>query len=375
MCADKKNQPKGAPRKEFPNAVDVLKLPGVGKFAKTTPGGSLETVIEQSEKLAVKRAQLAQVDRLTEEERAVAARLKQQTDEMERGKKTPDGNKSEKYSVDQSTGSIRVATADEPNALNMGEAEVLSAKIKADIEARKKADRDTKEGPFVLAPDGSLQVKEGASMTGQDVAVLQAVTRAQEGGDRRSAMDILKEKREEFLTLQEWTGGGNKRGDIIDDLERLAKIKELLGMDAATKELLAGIRDKLDNLGKGAGENEQVKDLREQITKLNESIQQKEKEALETQIRGLNQQLLTMEARLEKKLADTETKDEYSIMHTGLKGALEELKGIRGDLVAILKQPPPALSPEQKKTITKGISEDAKREASLQALEEQTFFG
>jgi flagellar capping protein FliD len=146
-------------------------------------------------------------------------------------------------------------------------------------------------------------------------------------------------------------------------------------MDAETKAVFTAIKDKLDNIGKETGETEEVKGLREQVNKLSEAIQQKEKEVLQGQISALNNQLNTMEARLEKKLAEAETKDEFSIMHTALKGAIDELKGVRGDLVTIFKAPPSPLSSGEKKKITQGISEDAQKEAALQTLEEQTFFG
>jgi hypothetical protein len=375
MSADTTKKKAIPPRKEFPNAVDVLKLPGSGRVAKATSGESLNAIIEQNEKLAVKKVQLAQVDRIAEEERAATAKLKKDTDELERGKTPPRSEAREKYSVDPATGDIRVATADEPNALSMSEAEALSSKTKTGIEARKKSEKDTKEGPFTLGPSGEIVIKEGASMTSQDLAVLQAVNKAQEGGDRRSSMEILKEKRDEFITMQEWTGGNRNQGGFSDFVDTFTKIKDAFGMDAETKAVFTAIKDKLDNIGKGTGETEEVKGLREQVNKLSEAIQQKEKEVLQGQISALNNQLNTMEARLEKKLAEAETKDEFSIMHTALKGAIDELKGVRGDLVTIFKAPPSPLSSGEKKKITQGISEDAQKEAALQTLEEQTFFG
>jgi hypothetical protein len=298
-------------------------------------------------------------------------------------------HQNEKYSVDQETGDIKVASTADAKQLTWDEAEKLSKDITKKIEARKKADADaeakrkteadsqgkSKEGPFTLAEDGSLQVREGASLTAQDVAVMNAVGKAQESGDKRSAMEILTDKVNEFKTLQEFIGVGGKKSTIDEEVERYKAMKTVFGGDDTTTKLLAGILGKLDQFIQGGGNNEQVTALTTEVQKLQGQLEAKErKELVDTftgQVKGLEGQI----ASLQKQIVGGKVKGEYDIMGQGLTLLDNRLGGLEKTLQGFFGKRAAPLSQSERKAITEGLGETGKDEEKLLAAEEAAFFG
>ena len=292
-------------------------------------------------------------------------------EEEEKRRKEDEEKRKSKFFYDDKTGVIRGAK-DGELGMTWDEAEKVADRAKAESEA--KADKG-RRGVFILDKDGNLQVAEGATLTAEDVAVMNAVGKAQATGDTRSAMEILKDKVEEYHTMQELTGGGKKTGTLEDEVQRWEAMKKVFGGDEETKTLLSGIYSLLKEGAKGTGESQEAKDLKERFDKLLSQMEKDKEERQKEREAAFLARFDSMETRFTKELADAKAKDEYGIMSQGMTTVASELKGVRGDFASIFGKRPAPFTEAERKQLTEGISEEAKGEDKLRKLEEKVFFG
>jgi|GEM_PF-4691392 hypothetical protein len=314
---------------------------------------------------------------------------KEKLDEVNKGAADDKTHQEGKYSVDNDTGDIKVASTADKTALTWDEAEKLSKDITKKIEARKKAEADAeakkkkeadaegkpKEGPFTMDAEGNLQVREGASLTAQDVAVMNAVGKAQEGGDKRSAMEILTDKVNEFKTLQGFIDGGGKKSTLEEDIARYEAMKKIFGGDDATNTRLQRIEAAVATLAEGGGSNEQVTVLYAELKKLRADLQEAKEKAM---IDGFTNQMKGLEGQitnLQKQMVSGKIKGEYDIMGQGLTLLDNRLGGLERTLTGLFGKRPAPLSASERKAITEGLGDTTQAEQELLKAEEAALFG
>ncbi len=333
----------------------------------------MKSFLEKRERAQVNEARLAQVTKITEQERLQAAQLRKERENIEGGGRASGSStgQAEKYSVDTANGAIRVATKDEPNPLSYEEAKRLSDEIKAGIEKREATKaRTERRGVFTMGATGGLQVVEGATMTAEDVAVMQAVQKAQEGGDKRSAIDILEEELKRYKLIEEFRGGTAKP-DLLDDADRLLKLKALFGGDEETKTLLKGILQTMTE-----GSKQGLTEIKGQVASLQEQLLKKDREVFETKVLS---EIASIKQAAKEEAAGKQAVNEYGIMQQGLTSAVGELKGLRQDardvVQTVMSRRPSPLTPEQRKVLTTGITEEVRGQDEISKLGHALFSG
>jgi len=298
--------------------------------------------------------------------------------EMTKKEEEEKRRREEKYSVEIDTGDIRVATKDEPNPLSWAEAEKLSTKIKRGIEERKKAEarvgKEDKEPPFIQDKDGNWMLNPKAKIGGMELLAFEAVRKSQERGERLDPFEVMKERAKDVEMMRSVFGTGKEGGRLTDSLEDLIKLKTLLGADADSKTMLAGIYNLLREGGAGKGESEEVKGLREDLKTLREELERKEREKLTNQITSLSNDLTSLRGELAKVREGATATSEYGIMSEGLKMIDHRLGAMESAVQGFFGKRPPLLGEAAKRELTEAIGEEAKEEEEIEKLAEEAFY-
>jgi len=251
-------------------------------------------------------------------------------EEEEKARRDEEEKRKAKFFVDQETGQIRAAKEGE-KALTWDEAERVADRMKKE---RSKVDREEKEPPFIQDSEGNWMLNPRARIGGLELLAFEAVRRSQERGEFQDPFEILKERAREVEVMRSVFGGGKETGGLSETVEALLKVKELTGGDEETKNLLAGIYNRLKEGAEGRGQSEEVKALREEVQTLRGELERKEKERLEDQIRQMNAELADLRAELARAASESSAKDEYGIMSEALKMADKRLGAIENVIVA-----------------------------------------
>lgn len=294
---------------------------------------------------------------------------KAKKDEAEERAEAEKEKRKAKYFYDSKTKQIRGAMGDE-RGQTIEEAERLADRAKATEE-----DKEGKGGRavFTLDKDGNLEVAEGEKLTAEDVAVMKAVGQSQAGGDTRSAFEILKEKREEFQTMQEWTGGGGKRPDALEDVKRLREMKAVLGADEETKTILGQVAAALETLAGGGGASAEVKALSAQVQTLTKQLQENKEQALKDQVTGLTQQISTLRSELKKMQEGKEATSEFGIMSEALKTIDRRASAIETFVIQQFGKPPSPLGEKAQNLMKEAIGQEGAKAAEFKRLGEKLF--
>lgn len=196
-----------------------------------------------------------------------------------------------KYSVDEDTGSIKVATTSE-KALSWEEAQKLSKEIKKEIEERgkgkevkyvydtetnqvrmakggelggtleqakelkKMAEEGSKgagESPFIQDAEGNWQLNPKARVTGVELMALESIRKAHERGEPVDPLDALAESAERMRVYKEALGGGERQlpawmTDPVQFIQTIRTISPEPKADEGAKEEIAEMRRTIEGL-------------------------------------------------------------------------------------------------------------------------------
>lgn len=272
--------------------------------------------------------------------------------------------KEAKYSVDERTGAIKVATTGE-SALTMVEAERLSGKIKDEIAERRKGEapkyvydtadkevrmakadeqggtldqakelkkmaeggvkKDGGESPFIVGSEGEWTLNPKANIRLGDFAVFQMYQESLKRGTPIDPMEELTRREELSARLKEAMGiktGGGTDMTMLDKLDAMGLLRKPSdSLDNATSTQIAALQKSIEDM--------KEERFRDQITALaaqNKAITEK------------MDQLMNTVADLKK---PTTGKTEMDILHEiateGINLAKAELPGLRGDLRDVIR--------------------------------------
>jgi len=209
-------------------------------------------------------------------------------EEIEEQEAAEKESKRAKYSVDEETGAIKVATTGE-KALTWPEAEKLSKTIKKEMERGGKRvayvyDSDTntvrmaKEGEiggtleqakelkkmadeargkggeeptFILDEDGNWTLNPKARVSAVDLMALESIKRAQEKGGPVDPLDALSQAAEKMKVYREALGGGGRPDWMTDPAKFIETVERISGGgkgDETLKTELAEMRKSLDDM-------------------------------------------------------------------------------------------------------------------------------
>ena len=229
-----------------------------------------------------------------------------------------------KYSVDDETGTIKVATSSE-KALTMEEAEKLSKHIKKEIndkgrgkpvtyvydtvdrvvrmakqgevggtmeqakELKKMAEEGGKgaeESPFIQDQEGNWTLNPKARVTGVELMALESIRRAQERGEPVDPLEALGQATEKMKIYREALGGG------------AAQLPEWMRDPLQFQTTIQALAPK--------GETEALKEVREELTRLREDQHQAELKRRDEQIAGLTNAIQEYRSEVSKLKDETE---------------------------------------------------------------------
>lgn len=267
-----------------------------------------------------------------------------------------------KYSVDQSTGGIKVAT-DAEKALTWGEAQALSDNIKKELASRGKGTEvkyvydgemkqirmakqnemggtldeakelkkmaEEKEGgkeesPFVFSEEQGWSLRPGAKVSGLDILALDSLKRSHQRGETSDPLQALTEAAERMKIFREALGGGQEMPEWMRDPIKLKETMRALGGEEKGDEAL---RAELATL------KETINEMRDAQTKERIDRQQDQISALSGRVKELTDYIADMRRPTVGKTAMDVIGDLTSEV-TQL--AKTELPGLRQDLRSIL---------------------------------------
>ncbi|MDO9334335.1 MAG: hypothetical protein Q7T57_07440 [Dehalococcoidales bacterium] len=283
-----------------------------------------------------------------------------------KGKKPP-----EKYSVDPATGVVKVASSTDA-ALTWDEAQRLAGDIKKSLPK----DPDEKEPTFVITEEGGLVLNPKAKgLTAFEMMAYNAVVKSQQRGDPRSAREIVEEEIKHFETMAQLTGhGGKGEGGVADFVSLLKTAKEVFGFGRESEAVLTAIATKLDNLGPGKGDNEEVKALRDEIHGLRTRLEENEKQRMLDTIAAVQKEVVALKSSIAQQESSRAARSEYDIMGQALTAldnrAKESVQILRG----LVGRPLPELPADQREGIIKGIEGVLTEDAALDELAKKALY-
>lgn len=299
-------------------------------------------------------------------------------DDVDRKNAAEEKHHDEKYSVDTKTGVIKMADKDDKSGLSWGEAEKLSERVKADLaeqqkQARKDAEGESKDLPFVLDENGNITVPAGAKLSGQNLLILQAIKKSEERGEKRSAREILEEevKHQEFIDSLRGKGQGG--GGLLSTVDEMLKAKELFATDSGVKEILTKMSEQLTKIGTGTSDSPKVELLSTQITELTKRLEDQEKQTLRDQIASQNAKIEALDAALKKQGATQTAMNEFGIMSKVVDKVDSAGKDLKETVLTLLSKPAPPMPEAERAAITEAIGTEATKVSAKQELGAKLF--
>ena len=310
------------------------------------------------------------------------------TREAERVKQQAEGARS-KYSVDEETGVIKVATTSE-KPLTWEEAEKLSRSIKKETAERggKKTvtyvyDTETRqvrmakageiggtleqarelkrmaeeekgkeeESPFITDEQGNWTLNPRARVTGVELMALEAIRRAQDRGEPVDPLQALSQAADKMRVYQEALGGGAKQLPewMTDPSKFIETVRTISGE------------------GKGdEGVKAELAELRTTLKEMQEERHRQELGALQHDIDVLAQRMGNMTGRTE-----------MDILHEVANGVLKEAAGMRTDVKSYLlsQELPRPKTPEEREARKQRYRTALEADEEIEALGKSLFFG
>jgi hypothetical protein len=383
----------------------------------TSQGG---TVLEDAEKLAValSECEITPVRRrqilkhwFAEKGIEVAPELLQKValpperrKEVEEREKAEEETKRAKYSVDEESGAIKVATTGE-KALTWPEAEKLSKTIKREIAEKERKggkkvayvyDSDTNtvrmaregeiggtleqakelkrmaeegkgkggESPFIMDADGNWTLNPKARVTGVELMALESIRRAQERGEPVDPIEMLGKAAEKMKVYQEVLGGGGRPEWMTDPAKFIETVETIAGKgkgDETVKTELAELRKTLDDM-KEQRYREQIESQQRQIAALTDKVSE----------------LADLVVDLKRPVTGrTEMDLLHEVADKGLEVIKTELPGFRRDIKEAFMGGalPPPKSPEERKERTERLRQAVQRDKEIEEIGRRLFFG
>ena len=293
-----------------------------------------------------------------------------------------------KYSVDEESGAIKVATTSE-KALTWEEAKELSKSIKKEIadkggkravtyvydtetrqvrmakegeiggtlEQARELKRMAEEGkgkevesPFITDEQGNWTLNPKARVTGVELMALESIRRSHDRGEPVDPLEALSQAAERMRVYQEALGGGAKQLPewMTDPAKFIETVKTVAGGDKGDE----GIRAELV-------------ELRQTISEMREGRYQAELAALQRQIDAL------------QKPIDVTGRSEMDILHEIANGVLKEAAGMRTDVKSyMLSQAlPRPKTPEERELRKERYRTALAADEELELLGKRLFFG
>ena len=314
----------------------------------------------------------------------------------------------EKYSVDTTTGVIKVASTTDKMALTWDEAEKLSKNIKAELaDKAKKGERkvayvydpDTntvrmaredeiggtleqakelkrmasegkgkgeEESPFITDADGNWTLNPRARVTGVELMALESIKRSQERGEEVDPIEVLGRAVEKMKVYQEAFGGGARQSPdwMTDPLKFIETVERISGGgkgDEALKTELAELRKSLD-------------DMREERHREQVEVQQRQIGALTDKVGELTDLVIDMKRPVTGR---TEMDLLHEIADKGLEVIKTELPGFRKDIkdAVIGGALPLPKSAKEREEQTQRLRHGVKKDREIEAIGRRMFLG
>lgn len=379
-----------------------------------------ETVLEDPEKLAqalseceispVRRRQVLKHWFADKGVEVTPELLKKVTLPLERRKEVEEAEAAEredkkaKYSVDEDTGAIKVATTGE-KALTWPEAEKLSKQIKKEVTERakgkevkyvydpdartvrmakegevggtleqakelKKMAEETKgkeggESPFIQDSDGNWTLNPKATVTGIELLAFESIRKAQERGEPVDPIEALSQAAEKVKVFREAVvGTGTQVPDWMTDPVKFIETV-----------------DKISGGGKGD------EALKQQVTSLEKTLTDMRDDRYKEQIESQKQQIGVLSGNV-KELADrvadlskpaigrTEMDIIHEIAHEGIGVFKTELPGLRRDIKEALGSTvlPPPKSAEERQAAKIKLGQAVQTDQEIEKIGRRLFF-
>lgn len=288
-------------------------------------------------------------------------------EEEAKAKEEAEKKKEAKFFVEEDSGRIRAAKEGE-TPLTWAEAERVSDRIKKDRKADE-GEAGTAEPPFIVGEGGQWTLNPKGKIGFGEFAVFQMYQDSLRKGEPIDPIDELARREESSAKLKEAMG---IKGEDTE-LTTLDKLKSLGLLKISGEGDLADTLAKLDTLGLlrkggGDGEPEAVKELRQELRNLQETLQQKQMEAVTNELTAVKGALSNLRVELEKTQQDRTAKGEFDIMSQAIGVVDRRLGAIENTITGIFRRPPSPLTRGEKKRITEAITDEVESEAELEEL-------
>lgn len=324
--------------------------------------------------------------------------------EAEEKSKAEEDSKKSKYSVDEDTGAIKVATSGE-KALTWPEAEKLSKTIKKEIAERDKGggvkyvydtsskavrmakqgeiggtlqeakelkqmaeegrDKEGEESPFVTDAEGNWTLNPKAKVTGLELMAMDAIRKGQERGEAVDPIEALSQATAKMKSIKEAMGAKEQQLPewMTDPIKLIETMQRLSGGDKGDEAL-----------------KQQVADLQKTLVDMKE-------ERFKNTIEEQNRQILALAGTinsLKEEMANIGKaavgRTELDILHEvateGLNLAKIELPGFRKDMKDVLASsglPAPKSTAERKSKMSE-VREAVQKDKEIETIGRSLFF-
>ncbi|MBA7555221.1 hypothetical protein ES705_47877 [subsurface metagenome] len=324
--------------------------------------------------------------------------------EAEEKAKAEEESKKAKYSVDEDTGAIKVATSEE-KALTWPEAEKLSKQIKKEIAERGKGKevkyvydsddktvrmakegeiggtleqakelkkmagegkgQDGEESPFIQDKDGNWTLNPKARVTGVELFAMESMRKAQERGEPVDPIEALSQAAEKMKFFREAMGGtGAQLPDWMTDPAKFIETVERIS---------------------GGGKVDEA--LKQQVTGLEKTLTDMREDRYREQIESQKQEIKTLGGKvgeLTDRVADlgkpSTGRTEMDILHEiateGIGVLKTELPGFRRDIKEAIGSTvlPPAKSADERKQRTTKLRQAVETDSEIEEIGRRLFF-
>lgn len=313
-------------------------------------------------------------------------------------------SKQAKYSVDQETAGIKVASTAE-KALTWDEAEKLSKSIKKEIsekgrgkpvtyvydadagvvrmakegepggtldqakELKKMADeakgKQGEESPFIPDTNGNWILNPKAKITGVEFMAFDAIRRAQQKGEPVDPIEMLGQAAEKMKVYQDALGGGGRQlPDWMTDPAKFIQMVQTISGSGKPDETL----------------KTELTELKKSLDEMREQRYKDQLEGQQKQIGVLTNKVVDLTDHIDDIIRGKTGRTEMDIIHEvateGLGLAKTELSGIRQDIRQLFaggRLPPPPTS-QQREEIKAKLRVGVQTDQELEELGKKLFF-